>query len=101
MTVDQFVTRFARKVKREKVQFTAKRTACGLGCALPDAIRLADDSLHCPLSWVAGTDPCSIEASRKKLKLSKKQADRIATAADCIRPGTIRLRKRLLAAAGL
>jgi hypothetical protein len=98
MTVDQFVKRFARKVRREKVTFTAKRAEV----ALPDSIRLETKAgRHCPLSWVANVEPCAITASAQKLRLSQKQADRIATAADQVRPGTIRLRKRLLAAAGL
>ena len=58
---------------------------------------------HCPLSFVAGTAPCSIDASAIALGLSAKLAGAIADAADgCKMPARQKhYRKALLKAAGL
>ena len=94
MRTNDFVKRLTRKVRREKARFYLDDM---------NRIRLENETAfpvpHCPLSFVAGTEPCSTIASAHRLHMSRDLADRIAEAAD--NEGYPGIRKRLLKAVGL
>lgn len=108
MTIAQFVSRFARKVKRTKAQFYRQDQFADVGVKFARSIRTKSGwgengkggvgYPHCPLSFVAGTEACCIRAAAKKLGLKLESARRIMKAADG-QDG--RLRKQLLKAANI
>jgi hypothetical protein len=55
---------------------------------------------HCPLSWLAQTEPCDYEQAAQKLGLTEREAAVIANAADAFQSDPV-IRRRLLAACRL
>lgn len=88
MTLNQFLRRLSTKTTQTREKWRIYEGGW---------IRLGK---HCPLSFVAGTPPCSITKSAVALGLSLAMANRIADAADTISTNP-RLRGRLLKAVGL
>ena len=88
MTIEQFVAKFGRKLKRERKKAEIK------GLAL---IRVGE---KCPIEYVAGTNVGEHNVGSHKLGLTGRQMTAIMNAADDIF-GPAKLRTKLLAAAGL
>lgn len=89
--IERFVKRFAAVVRADKSQWTITDN----GHLRP----VGTSERHCPLSYIAGTRPCTINASATVLDLSLTEANKIACAAD--RKGRSALRLSLLKAAGI
>ena len=93
MTIIEFLERLEAKSKKLGVEWKlCSRRLYDDG----DRIRSGD---HCPLSFVADTNPYVVYTSADKLAMKHYLAERIAVAAD--HKGNSTLRKKLLKACGL
>ena len=90
MTPNEFLIEFENKLRRNGDYIDTR----------DDVIRQRPTSTynHCPLSYVAGTQPCHVEKAAKKLGMSQRNANLIARASDGPggRPLVVALRQRLI-----
>ena len=92
MTTQQFLERLRRKTKRNGTVWVDAEGQLRAQGVSPR---------HCPLSYVAGTAPCEVMSSAKKLGLTQVAANNIAEAADGYTTSNKTLRERLEQAVGL
>jgi hypothetical protein len=88
----------AEKIEQVLTDFEQHASTVLWGVLEDGAIRTAR---HCPLSWLAQTEPCDYEQAAQKLGLTESEAAVIANAADGADSTDPVIRRRLLAACRL
>lgn len=97
MTADQFYAALEQKTRETGTTWTIQRSPFTEELLIRTTA-IDSERGHCPLSFVAGTEPCNMSDARIALGMGRDEAWPIVTAADSEHG---RMRGRLLKACGL